>query len=327
MIRKSLREEFEKKMEQDLRRQTLLEIDEEVAVIKSLKNVRKIWQSFCVTGELPEIAQKDYEMIFDSCYSKEDFEPDEDLKIEMVVLSLNSKLYASFMPHDQGGRIRAWYYARVMKNYEKGEARWIGVNDLFQQIKIIKEYKEKLSVIIDRLVERLSDISSYGPSYFLEVETIQCLIDPISVLLKKEAPRYSSILKGAVIDLAKKDTVVLAFFERTNEIIAKVKSMLTELPDPRKISCETVMKRIVEIYESEPEKDRTVVKTTEDALILDHVSLYIPCECRWLLDRCVDFLQYAIVRKSEKGRSYYKASILEAKKVLAEMEKAEKDKK
>lgn len=318
MIRKALREKLEREAQEklwnDLQNLTEKEIKEEIAVIRHLLEVKKAWEEYQTNGEVPKLVYLAYEHIFDSFYSKKDYEPNPTLKKEMISLSLIDYLFKPLIEKDSYGhrykKIWSWFFVRVVINYQKGHTTWVSANRALRQIQEVIPYKEKIKRVIDRLLERLSEIKEDS-----DLITKEKLISPLADLLKSEEQPQALIQK--IERIFKKENWLIEIYKTAREAEKRLEAILLNLPNPKEIPCEEARRRIIEIYESDLQVPFTSIQTLKDGAVLDHIEECLQYSCQ-ILRRCVSTVfSYKVVRKwSDQPESYTREAIEEIKKQL-----------
>lgn len=315
-LRRSLRKEFDEK----LRQRTEQEIREELAVVKNCVSAREAWTSFSESGEIPQLCQHDYEEIFDSVRTKQEYEPYAELKKEMCALSLTDHLLNPILERDAYRhrlRIESHSFVRAVISYREGHATWSNAYRVLEPIVLLftAENWEKIPEAVNRLVERLRELENTPR----DQETEELLLRPLREIFHVESAPVQGLM--AVVTLLINDTWRNELEETVKSAIERLENILKSLPNPKDILCVDAVRRVVEIFESDPGNPTTSIQTLEDATFLEHIDkCYGPCK---ILRHCTmaGGLDYAIVRKwSDRPDSYVKEAIQRAKEYLASQE-------
>lgn len=283
-LRNKLEEELCEKAEEITKR----EIEQEINVIKVVKEVSDAW-GLAMDGnfkEIPQIVWEHYGQIPRFHQEPDKYilplknEPDYMVRKEAVNLSLVSYLYRPIIDpafqYKGSWGIRTWYFVWLCQknNYL---CTWAKTKEFLDDMKkvIAKEYQQELMKTHAHLKERLNGISNKE-----ETETKTVLLKPLSSILQVDASPQK--LKEE-IDKVFGDATFIEIPHSANCAKERVEKILEGLPDPKKVPCEEAIKRIIEIYESIPEKDGFInIKTVEDATILDHMKVCDNDECNKL---------------------------------------------
>lgn len=258
MIRRSLRIE----KEQELQTETEKEIKQELTLVAKLCEAKKEWKKFRDSSwkDIPKYTHRDYEEIYDDIWTREKYgEPDETLLKEIVALTLVECFSEDF----RWGEGRIFAFARVSLAYQKNLIRWFAVNETYRYIKNIFDARTRATAIINRLVERLSELPR---NTYLSSQTFKKLIRPFAKILNMPHPSAKEIMQAVV----KIQTVeLLKLNEAADAALRRMEIMLENLPNPDAVSCEQAMQRVIEMYERNlTEQDLNI---PEDGAILDHI--------------------------------------------------------
>ncbi|MFH0852461.1 MAG: hypothetical protein V1845_02575 [bacterium] len=268
MIRKTLRLQLEKemkeKLEADLIRITEAEMKEEISVTKRMQEVKAAWETYCCSDEIPELVKIiDYDHIFDSIHSKEDFEPSDGLKKEMIALSLINYLCKSSVFRRQS-EIWAWFFVRVSIGYEKGFTDWSNVKYALDPIEEIFPQRQRVIEIANRLIERILETPTLNQAFD------DSILKPISIFSGCE--KRQGTIKDFVVSLST-GKWISEIYRVGDNALERLQLMLKNLPDPRNVKCEDAIKRIVELYKKnlDPSANSIPIESKEDRLFAEHI--------------------------------------------------------
>ncbi len=295
-------------------------IPEELEVVSNYQYAALCWGNFAITGEIHPRFQGHYDQIFSADHTRKEYEPliIGELKREMFALCLANLILEPVIRKDMYNgqwRMEPWYFVRIVISNEKRHATWTNVKRLLDPIiHIFPYYLGRLPEIDARLLSRLTGIDDTTTDKEVEKQLLAPLREIVG--LPHDAP--PSLIEKTVTELVngawKQD-----LWNTVRQATTRVENILKSVPDPKMIPCYDALQRIVEIYESEPRKTATSVRTLEDATILEHVeNCRGPCTT---VKRCVGTgIDYVVVREwAEHPRTYTELAIRDAKEYLANL--------
>ena len=260
MIRQALRMEKERELEKE----TGDEIKEELALVAKLCEARKEWRKFQESSwkDIPKCAQRDYENIYDDMWTREKYgELDEALLKEIAALALVKYTDEVFFDANEPF---IYAFARSVLAYRKNLIRWKMLNETLRNLKYSLSVRSKISEITLRLLERLSELPENA---CCNHEIKEKLLRPIAKIMFEAHPQSPPTITKIMQRVAQMRR--LEFNKIAHDALRRMEMMLERLPNPNSISCETAMRRVIKMHESNlTDLDVDIPK---DGAALDHI--------------------------------------------------------